>query len=190
MTAVPHSSSVDDRTVRRFRVSDVVRRVIGAGFFVLLAVLTFWAWPTRYGGSSTVVVVSGNSMEPTLSSDDMVFARAADSYAVGDVVVYPVSTGGVGDGRLVIHRIIGGNGVDGFVTRGDNRASDDPWNPTADDVLGKMLWVGGDAQWLRTAAALLLSPWLWSLFVGAVVFWVARSWVKDLDDDTPDDDLL
>ena len=56
------------------------------------------------------------------------------SYQVGDIVVYnPPDVGGA----RVIHRIIGGNGADGWVMQGDNNDFVDPWEPTDDRVLGK-----------------------------------------------------
>ena len=44
------------------------------------------ALPMPFGVGSSVVL--SGSMEPTLSVNDLVFIREADSYAEGDVVVY------------------------------------------------------------------------------------------------------
>ena len=73
-------------------------------------------------GFGVAVILSG-SMEPELSTGDLVFIRQRDAYGIGDVVVYQ-------DGSMsVTHRIIGT--VDGmFITRGDaNNTSDAPIYP-------------------------------------------------------------
>ena len=72
--------------------------------------------PFGIGGA---VVLSG-SMEPTLSVNDLVIIREADSYQVGDIVVYQSGS------SLVIHRIIRIEG-DSFIAQGDaNNAADSP----------------------------------------------------------------
>ena len=124
---------------RARRVGSAVSMV---GSLVLLAVLIVFGylfWPLRFGGSTTVVRVSGESMEPTLSSRDLVVARHYDRYDVGDVIVYRVPGDGLAAGEMVVHRIVGGDGVNGYLTRGDNRTSNDPWLPTAADVLGEVV---------------------------------------------------
>ena len=66
------------------------------GIVVLLAIALVGV---RLIGLAPYVVLSG-SMEPTLSVDDLVIVRAAEDYAVGDVVVYQSGH------SLVIHRIV------------------------------------------------------------------------------------
>ena len=121
------------------RVGSVVSMVGSLVLLAVLAVFGYLFWPLRFGGSTTVVWVSGESMEPTLSNHDLVVARNHDRYDVGDVVVYRVPGGQLAAGKMVVHRIVGGDAVNGFVTRGDNRTSNDPWLPTADDVLGEVV---------------------------------------------------
>ena len=82
-------------------------------------------------GVGASVVLSG-SMEPTLSVNDLVYIRAVDDYAVGDVVVYQ-------SGRsLVIHRIVRIE-EEYAVTQGDaNNTEDDPVALTA--IKGRMVF--------------------------------------------------
>ena len=70
-------------------------------------------------GFGASVVLSG-SMEPELSVGDLLIVVPADSYGVGDVVVYQA-------GRIaVVHRIIAIDG-DTITTQGDaNNTPDDP----------------------------------------------------------------
>lgn len=124
---------------RARRVGSAVSMVGSLMLLILLVVGGFFFWPLRFGGSTTVVRVSGESMEPTLSSRDLVVARHHDRYDIGDVIVYRVPGDGLAAGEMVVHRIVGGDAVSGYVTRGDNRTSNDPWLPTADDVLGEVV---------------------------------------------------
>lgn len=112
------------------------------GWLLVALVLLAWAVtlrPTQLGGPATWVVVSGDSMEPTLSDGDLVVLRSADRYAVGDVVTYPVPAGGPGAGSLVIHRVVTRDGGT-LTTQGDNRDGADEWRPAEESVRGA-LWL-------------------------------------------------
>jgi signal peptidase I len=89
-------------------------------------------------GPARYVIVSGHSMEPTLSTGDLAFVVRHDSYRRGDVVAYHVPDGEPGAGAVVIHRVVGGSGRTGYVTQGDNRDGRDIWRPKSDDVIGTM----------------------------------------------------
>ena len=104
---------------------------------LLLVIIAAWLAfaPVEAGGSAAYVIVNGNSMEPLYYRGDLVIARAADSYAVGDIVTYRHPQIG-----RVIHRIIAQQD-DGFVLQGDNNSWIDSYNPTTDDIVGK--------AWLR-----------------------------------------
>lgn len=98
---------------------------------VLLAVAWFvFLAPTSIGGSTSYVRVDGHSMDGTYATDDLILQRRHQTYSVGDVITFRV------DGGRVIHRIVGGDGVEGYVTQGDNKPDVDPWHPTDADVLG------------------------------------------------------
>ncbi len=137
-----HDSGHVPEQVNHHRVRRARRMASTAASVMLLGVFvaaSAWFWPLRFGGSTTVVWVSGESMEPTLSNHDLVIARHHDRYAVGDVVVYRVPEGQFAAGTLVVHRIVGGDAVNGFVTRGDNRTTNDQWLPRGGDVLGEVV---------------------------------------------------
>jgi len=122
-------------------VKPLARRFLGFAATALLVVL--WAVllrPTALGGPTTYVVVRGTSMLPTYDTGDLVVVRAADSYGPGDIVAYRVPDGDVGEGRIVIHRIVAGDPT-AYVLEGDNNDSVDPWTPRAADILGKA-WIG------------------------------------------------
>lgn len=118
-----------------------VQAIVGA---VLL-----WAWwltlaPASIGGPVTYVVIRGDSMLPAYEGGDLVLLRPAEAYHLGDAIAYRVPAGDFGAGRLVIHRIIGGDATSGFVLQGDNNPAPDPWRPRPADVAG--------AEWVRIPA--------------------------------------
>ncbi|MEO7296594.1 MAG: signal peptidase I [Candidatus Limnocylindria bacterium] len=94
--------------------------------------------PASLGGPATYVVIRGDSMEPTYATGDLVIVQAAATYAVGDVVAYRVPDGDIGEGLVVVHRIAGGSGADGYTLRGDNNPALDPWTPRDTDVAGRV----------------------------------------------------
>jgi signal peptidase I len=97
-------------------------------------------WPSTLGGRVGYVMVSGESMQPGLHTGDLVLVRHEGSYSPGDAIAYRIPDGQVGEDAVVIHRVVGGNGDDGYVTQGDNRDAADDWHPTDADVLGSR-WV-------------------------------------------------
>ena len=109
------------------------------GWAVLIAVMASWAVlfrPTSLGGPVTYVIVRGDSMLPTYASGDLVVVRAADDYAVGDVVAFRVPAGEIGEGQIVIHRLIERSGAF-FTAKGDNNAGPDPWPTDHSRILGR-----------------------------------------------------
>jgi signal peptidase I len=104
------------------------------------------AWlllPAGLGGGTTYLATHGVSMEPMFHAGDLAVVRAADSYAVGDVVAYHSAT----LDTTMLHRIVASAGGS-FTTQGDNNGWRDPDHPTADQITGR-LWVavphGGQA---------------------------------------------
>jgi signal peptidase I len=116
----------------------LVRVALTAATFVAVFVWALLFSPQFIGGRTAYVIVSGESMEPTLAHGDLVIAHKKSSYEVGDVVAYRLRAGEPGAGTLVIHRIVGGSAREGYVTRGDNRSGVDVWQPKPHEVVGTM----------------------------------------------------
>jgi signal peptidase len=95
-------------------------------------------WPQSLGGKVAYVRVDGHSMDPTFRTGDLAIVRKQSAYRIGDPVAYRIPRGEFGAGALVIHRLIGGNGTTGFVTKGDNRTIADEWHPRTSDVVGQV----------------------------------------------------
>lgn len=113
-------------------------------WLVLPAIGLLAAWllllrPTFLGGPAGYIVVSGNSMEPTMYTGDLAVVHRQEGYEVGDIVAFQAA------GGIVIHRIVGGSATDGFIMQGDNKDAPDPWKPKLDEILGKL--------WLRIPGA-------------------------------------
>ena len=165
------SSAVVDASRRSLSIPDSWRKgmQIAGWVFTVAAVLgwIFFLRPQNLGGPAAYVMVSGESMEPTYETGDFVVARLLDSYDVGDVMVYRVPEGNAGAGRLIIHRVIGGNMEDGFITQGDNRETPDQWRPKEEDVVGKLWFHVPNAA---SAFPYLRSPIVLAGFFGGLTF--------------------
>ncbi|WP_159807946.1 signal peptidase I [Cellulomonas citrea] len=159
------------------------RRALRAAPTVLLYLLgafaVWFVWPTSLGGCTTITIVSGHSMEPTLHSGDLVLSRCGQA-KVGDIVIY--APPGM-DRSRVIHRVVGGDGATGWTMRGDNNAWVDPFTPTEDRVVGIARFrVPG----LGLATKVLVNPWVWVsvlVLAGALLVWPSRTRTKDVPDD-------
>jgi signal peptidase I len=129
--------------------------------------------PQVLGGPASYVGVSGVSMTPRMHNGDMAIVEKQPSYRVGDIIAYRIPAGEPGAGSNVIHRIVGGNGITGFVTKGDhNPYADQFWHPTTANVIGRVwLHLPGLAGFL----AHLRSPLQLAVAVGMVTFAVL-SW--------------
>ena len=87
--------------------------------------------PRTIGGPFSYAIATGNSMSPTLATDDIVLLRRTGNYGVGDVVAYRHPQIGT-----VLHRIVAYDG-ERFTTQGDNRASPDSYQSLPSDVIGR-----------------------------------------------------
>lgn len=112
-----------------------------AGWAAVVVIVAAWSITLRpgfLGGPATYLIVSGDSMEPTLDAGELVLARRQQTYRRGDVIAYRIMKTQAGAGAMVIHRIVGGSAREGYVTRGDNRSHRDPWRPRPVDIAGTM----------------------------------------------------
>ena len=123
--------------------------------------------PQSLGGPAGYVLVSGKSMLPRYHAGDVVLVERQSSYHVGEVIAYHVPKGDPMAGFQVIHRIVGGDALNGFVVQGDNRTAPDVWRPRPTDIVGaKALRIPHGVIVLQ----LLRSPLLLALLAGSFVF--------------------
>ncbi len=162
------------------------QRLAQAVWLVALVAALVAVWPARFGGAASFVVVRGDSMEPHYHSGDLVYARSASGFDVGDIAVYrQPAADGTGD-SLVIHRLIERLPDDRWLLQGDNRDFPDDVTPTGGDLVARPIVNLG--PW--PTQVLLRLPLVLSLVVGATVVWMLwpRSDEDDLDDTPPHDD--
>lgn len=137
---------------------------------LLSVCLAFVIWvvfaPMQLGGQVTYVIVDGNSMEPRFHLGDLLLIREASNYQVGDAVTYRDAN----MGRYVFHRIIDLN-LDRFILKGDNNSWIDTYQPTGQEIVGK-LWIhipklGKSIEWLRLPVNLAIVV---GLFGGSLMY--------------------
>ena len=143
--------------MRPVRLSRITCKKVVSGLAVGLFLLALWIflWPASLGGSTTLVTVSGTSMQPGMYTGDLAVVRATDDYAVGDVVAYHPKMPNGEYSAVVIHRIVGGNATSGFVMQGDNNGFEDPWQPVPEQVVGELWFDVPDAG---TVVAAMCEP--------------------------------
>lgn len=141
------------------------------GTVLTFACLVGWFFlfrPPALGGTASFIGVSGISMTGTFSNGSLAVVEKKSSYQVGNIVAYRIPAGEPGAGENIIHRIVGGNGTSGFVTKGDhNSYTDHFWHPKTADVIGRVWFViPGGATWL----AKLRQPLTLAVLVGLISF--------------------
>lgn len=154
-------------------------------FGLLIVVFLLAAWwvflrPTTLGGETTLVTVSGTSMQPGMYTGDLAIVRDTDDYVVGDVIAYRPSQGD--ESSVVIHRIVGGDAETGFVMRGDNNDFEDPWLPRPNQVAGELWWHVPHAG---TVVAALRDPLLAASGCAALTVFLVMSRAGRDDEDEP-----
>lgn len=159
------------------------RRVVGlltvvfllAGWWILLR-------PTSLGGSTTLIAVSGTSMEPGMHTGDLAIVRKTGDYEIGEVLAYRVRHQDGSLGATVIHRAVAGNATAGFVMVGDNNEFRDHWRPRGEQIVGELWWHVPGAG---TVVAAMGDPLLAATTLAALtVFVVIVGGRRDEDDRT------
>ena len=148
--------------------------------WIIVAIDAWYLWPSQLGGHTSMVIVSGESMEPTYFDGDLVIARKMEP-SIGDVIIYAPE--GLG-GSQIVHRIIGGNAEDGWVLQGDNNDFIDPFEPKGDEVKGVVLVHYSN---FGRVTVLLLNPMVWAFVLLAAIV-LLLWWSDDCDDDDDEND--
>lgn len=173
-----HYPALEDRSesvsTRRTTHRQRSARLVGTSLMIAVALgWMFFFRPQTLGGSAAFVGVDGVSMTPTMNSGDLAVVERKVSYHVGDIIAYRIPAGRPGAGDNVIHRIVGGNGTTGFITKGDhNPRSDYFWHPTQSDVIGRVWFhIPDGATWLTKLRHPLPLGLLVTVVTFALVAW-------------------
>lgn len=112
----------------------VVLAAASAAYLAALVWLAWWLVLALLVPGWTPVVITGDSMRPTIATGDLVVTTGVvpDALGSGDVVVFPDGGGG-----LVTHRIVGRRDDGLLRTRGDANAVADTRPVDPDTVLGR-----------------------------------------------------
>ena len=141
-----------------------------AGWCLLIAAGVL-AWPRQLGGDTGYTIVSGHSMNPGYHTGDLLITRRQDTYHRGQIVVYEVPRGEPAAGFFVVHRIVGGDPVSGWTTKGDNNPSEDLWHPHAADIQGTVItMIPAGGYLLRQARDPLLYAVLGGFYLGYLMW--------------------
>lgn len=143
--------------------------VKNAAFIGLAAFWFLVLRPQWLGGPALYIFIRGDSMLPVHSNGDLVVVMARQEYAAGDAVAYQIPAGDIGEGHVVVHRIV--EETDGrYVMQGDNNPSRDPSRPLRADLRGRVeLALPGVGQLIATA----LSPVMAGGLAAALVVMLA-----------------
>lgn len=121
-------------------------------------------------GMFSVFVVSGESMEPLITDDDLIlFAKLTpEKLNVGDIIAFRPHHGDGLQGPFVAHRIVAIDEAGHITTKGDNVGFADSYDIYPSDVIGRVaLILPGAGAVMRVAmsvygyAVLVLIPSLW-----------------------------
>ena len=143
-----------------------MRRGVWRPLVAVLAVVLVWDLiaPTQLGGSVSYVNIRGVSMQPTLSTGDLMVLRSRDAYAVGEIVAFVSDM----NGAIVVHRIVDVVG-DRYLLKGDNNAFLDRYTPTAEEIIGAEVLTVPGGERVATLAAATPTIVLQALMLGVVL---------------------
>lgn len=122
-----------------------IQPILASFIIVTLAFIWVIFAPVQFGGHASYVIVAGASMEPTISMGDLAVVTKSPTYQVGDIVTYQHPLAGP-----IIHRIVDRQGAR-FTLQGDNNDWIDSYQPTAEEMIGKLwLHIPGQGKLLST----------------------------------------
>ena len=118
------------------RMKQISKYATIAGYVFAAILLTFSA--ASMSGYIKARVVLTNSMHPTINPGDIVITANPNRVVpqVGSIIAYQARQFNGTPVGVFTHRIIGGNGIDGWLMKGDNNPSPDIQKPKGADVLG------------------------------------------------------
>ena len=133
------------------------RTLLSAALLIMTLVVWLLFAPVQFGGTASYVILSGNSMSPKFSLGDLVIVKEANIYRIGDAVAYEHPTI-----HYIFHRIIAINPDGSFQLQGDHNDWVDSFNPTQDQIVGKLwLHIPNAGKSLET----LRSPWGFAILI-------------------------
>jgi len=123
------------------KIIHIFLNVVSYLFFLLLLIVGFLTLSSNTSllGSYESLLVRSGSMEPTIMTGDVIFAKQLNQYNKNDVVAFKDE----GD-RVITHRIVKIDESDGqltFITKGDANRSIDNGTILQENIIGKVVFV-------------------------------------------------
>jgi len=144
-----------------------VKKVLSLAGYTLAAVMISFSALSATGLVKARIVLT-NSMEPSISPGDIVLTMNPDRLKpeVGKVVAYQARRFDGSEVGVFSHRIIDGNGTDGWVVKGDNNPNPDTQQPKIPDITGVVVFVIPIIGRFLTPRALLITvPLIFGLWL-------------------------
>lgn len=103
---------------------------------IVLVILAINFWPASFGGDTEFILVSGQSMHPTILDGSLVITKHSPPYNVDDIVAFYSQESRIN----IVHRIIEVTDNGSFITQGDNNVKPDPGSYTYEDIFGEVVF--------------------------------------------------
>lgn len=139
-----------------------MKRLAKLILLIVLIPFIIYFWPASFGGDTTIMLVHGQSMLPTILPGSLVVAKAAPEYYVGDIVAYEQRDGSAS--KIIVHRIMEITDK-GLVIQGDNNPKKDVGFPQESDILGAVLF---STPYVGDAVGLFKNPIILAVSAGAL----------------------
>ncbi len=143
---------------------------IGNSVFCLLVIMVLLAaiGTSITGRPFMLSVIRSYSMYPLLTRGDLVLLASVGpqrSLNVGDIVLFKTEEGSLASQGRVIHRIVGGNEANGFITQGDSNEQTDQESGGSPPI---------QREWITSRALTLAGLPIKIPLLGHIPLWVER----------------
>jgi len=147
----------------------VISRIVNIIFYLTVIFLIISA-----AGSAVtqkplfLTAVRSNSMYPLFQKGDMLFIKrisSNESIKIGDIVIFKSESGSLASKGWISHRIVGGNDIDGYITKGDANLRSDQDESESPPI---------KREWISSKVITLGSIPLKLPFIGHIPLWAER----------------
>jgi len=152
------------------RITKIMNTAYLIGFLVVAVSLMIFPFVLYLGDQ--VMVVTSDSMLPTLKPNDMIVVRSAtiDEISTGDIIAFHSNYEDIG---IVAHRVFkisADHGSIAIVTKGDNVPDIDDWIVTEENLIGKVV------SYIPNVGIFLKEPVRYAIIAFIVILSVGLIW--------------
>ncbi len=117
------------RKILKAAVDVVIAAFLAFSFLTIISVIT----GNGFFGYHFVSIKSSSMIASGINVGDVRAIRGSDTYNIGDIIAFHH-----GD-YIYYHEIIGGNAIDGFITKGSSNTMPDSGVATLTDIIGRQV---------------------------------------------------